>query len=118
MTAPTDPAEITRWLTGHLAGLLEVSAANIDPTAPLDALGITSMEEVMITAELEARYAVTVPVADMRRHPTVAALAGYIVRRAAEVTPDVDATAGSAEPSRDIDLPEATTAPRDRITSG
>lgn len=118
MTAPIDPAEVTHWLTGHLAGLLEVTAADIDPTVPLDALGITSMEEVMITADLEARYAVTVPVADMRRHPTVAALSGHILRRAAEGTPDGKATDGSADLSREIEMPEATTAPRGRITSG
>ncbi|MER6199773.1 acyl carrier protein [Streptomyces sp. NPDC001586] len=81
MTDPTDSAEITHWLTSHLASLLEVPASDLDPTLPLDALGITSMEEVMITANLEARYAVTVPIADMRRHPTIAALSGYISSR-------------------------------------
>ncbi|MER6256209.1 acyl carrier protein [Streptomyces sp. NPDC001584] len=81
MTGPTDSAEITHWLTSHLAGLLDVPAADLDATMPLDALGITSMEEVMITADLEARYAVPVPIADMRRHPTIEALSGYIASR-------------------------------------
>ncbi|MGW6687018.1 acyl carrier protein [Streptomyces sp. NPDC054961] len=81
MTDSTDSAEITHWLTSHLAGLLEVPASDLDPTMPLDALGITSMEEVMITADLEARYAVTVPIADMRRHPTIEALSSYISSR-------------------------------------
>ncbi|MFI5617891.1 acyl carrier protein [Streptomyces sp. NPDC051567] len=77
MSVPSGP-EITDWLTGHLAALLEVPAEEIDVTAPLDSLGVTSMEEVAITAELEARYGVALPVADMRRHPTVESLAGHL----------------------------------------
>ncbi|WP_327255836.1 acyl carrier protein [Streptomyces sp. NBC_01244] len=80
MTAPTAATcpEIADWLTGHLAALLEVATADIDPAVPLDALGVTSMEEVLITAELERRYGVAIPVADLRRHPTVESLSAYI----------------------------------------
>lgn len=75
----TPPAlQITHWLTGHLAALLEVPEEDIDCALPLDALGVTSMEEVTITADLEARFGVRLPVAEMRRHPTVEALASHI----------------------------------------
>ncbi|MFF4369487.1 acyl carrier protein [Streptomyces sp. NPDC001594] len=63
--------EITHWLTGRLATLLEVPTQEIDTTVPLDALGVTSMEEVMITSELEQRYGLALPVTEMRRHPSV-----------------------------------------------
>ncbi|WP_051969189.1 acyl carrier protein [Kitasatospora azatica] len=83
MTSPTDPEEIVQWLTGRLAELLEMPVADIDVTVPLDALGVTSMEEAVITGDLEARYGLVVPVADLRRHPTVESLGSYL----ADLTP-------------------------------
>ncbi|MFD9337629.1 phosphopantetheine-binding protein [Streptomyces sp. NPDC060028] len=83
MSQPPTPVEIRHWLTGHLAALLEVATQDIDPQTPLDALGVTSMEEVIITADLEARYGVTLPIADMRRHPSIDALAAHITTRTA-----------------------------------
>ncbi|MEV7524364.1 acyl carrier protein [Streptomyces sp. NPDC091371] len=78
MSQSPSPVEIRQWLTGHIAALLEVAPQDIDPDTPLDALGVTSMEEVIITADLEARYGVALPLADMRRHPTIEALSTHI----------------------------------------
>ncbi|MGW8783947.1 acyl carrier protein [Streptomyces sp. NPDC055796] len=94
MNDPITAPEVTRWLTGHLAALTDIPGQDIDPTAPLDTLGITSMEEVMITADLEARYGLALPLPEMRRHPSIEALAAYITSRA----PDNAASATSPVP--------------------
>ncbi|MBV6699941.1 acyl carrier protein [Kitasatospora aureofaciens] len=78
MSRSTDPAEMAAWLTGRLAELLELAPEEIDVTVPLDGLGVTSMEEVTVVAELEERYGLTIPVADLRRHPTVEALCSHL----------------------------------------
>lgn len=75
---PVDPLEIADWLTGRLADLLEIPVEDVDVTVPLDLLGVSSMEEVEITASLETQYGLTLPVTEMRRHPTVESLCGYI----------------------------------------
>ncbi|MFI8275537.1 acyl carrier protein [Streptomyces sp. NPDC085929] len=87
MTFDIGPRHIAAWLTGHLAALLEVPAEAIDPHTPLDALGITSMEEVMITADLETRYDLVLPLTDVRRHPTIDDLSAYVSLRLTEPAP-------------------------------
>jgi acyl carrier protein len=78
VTQQPAPSEITDWLTGRLAALLQIPATDIEPAVPLDALGVTSMEEVIITADLEAQYALKLAVPDLRRHPSIEALAAHI----------------------------------------
>ncbi|MEV7441299.1 acyl carrier protein [Streptomyces sp. NPDC091204] len=78
MTQNPEPSEIADWLAGHLATLLNVPSQDMDPQLPLDALGITSMEEVILTADLEQRYGISLPIPDMRRHPTIEGLSRYI----------------------------------------
>ncbi|MEU9097333.1 acyl carrier protein [Streptomyces sp. NPDC048361] len=89
MSQSPSPVEIRHWLTGHIAALLEVAAQDIDPDMPLDALGVTSMEEVIITADLESRYGVTLPLADMRRHPSIEALAAHLTTTDPSVPPSL-----------------------------
>ncbi|MFF1794033.1 acyl carrier protein [Kitasatospora sp. NPDC058263] len=83
MTPTPDPFDVAEWLTRHLAALLEIPAEEIEPTVPLDALGVSSLEEQTLTADLEARYGLALPLADMRRHPTVAALSAHLAGLAA-----------------------------------
>ncbi|AZM92177.1 acyl carrier protein [Streptomyces sp. W1SF4] len=74
----TEISDITDWLAGHLAALLDVPAADIDTTVPLDALGVTSMEEVALTGALEEQYGLTIPLTDVRRHPSVESLCAHL----------------------------------------
>ncbi|GAB2701270.1 acyl carrier protein [Kitasatospora kifunensis] len=75
---PADPSDVADWLTRRLAALLEIPAEEIEPTVPLDALGVSSLEEVTITADLEARYGLALPITDLRRHPTILALSAHL----------------------------------------
>ncbi|MEY9949856.1 acyl carrier protein [Kitasatospora sp. GAS1066B] len=83
MTRAPAPADVAGWLTLRLAALLEIPAEEIEPTVPLDALGVSSLEEQMLTADLEARYGLALPLTDMRRHPTIAALSAHLADLAA-----------------------------------
>ncbi|MEU9194569.1 acyl carrier protein [Streptomyces hundungensis] len=78
MNSSTDPQEIADWLTAHLADLTHTSAEEIDATAPLDTFGVTSLEEVEIIVQLEARYGLALPVTELRRHPSIEAFGTYL----------------------------------------
>ncbi|MCT9091621.1 acyl carrier protein [Streptomyces sp. ASQP_92] len=78
MSGAIDLPEVTQWLTSRLATLLEVPTQEIDTEGPLDALGVTSMEETMIASELEQRYGLLLPVSEMRRHPSVDLLCAHL----------------------------------------
>lgn len=45
--------EISDWLRAHLAILLKCSREDIDPTAPIDRLGLDSATAVGVTLDLE-----------------------------------------------------------------
>lgn len=74
----TSPTEVADWLTHRLAALLEFPAEEIEPTVPLDALGVSSLEEATLTADLETRYGLALPLTDLRRHPTILALSAHV----------------------------------------
>ncbi|MFG2664534.1 acyl carrier protein [Streptomyces sp. NPDC048387] len=93
----TEMPDITDWLTGHLAALLDVPAADIDTTVPLDALGVTSMEEVALTVALEEQCGLTIPLIEVRRHPSVESLCAHLNGLVAQHPTEAPSSTGEGE---------------------
>ncbi|GAB4588908.1 acyl carrier protein [Nocardia sp. IFM 10818] len=74
----TSKEAIVVWCQEYLAGLLEVPATDIDPTADFDRLGIDSAVAVALLMEVEERYGVDLSPEELYKHPTLAAVADYV----------------------------------------
>lgn len=88
----TDESAAAAWLRTHLAEFLDVPEAGIDPSTPFAELGLSSMEAVVLTGDIQTRYGVPLEHADLRTHSTIGLLAAHI----AVSRPDSDPGSASA----------------------
>jgi len=79
----TDVESIVAWCRGYLADLLDLPAAEIDPTADFDRLGVDSALAVSLLIEVEERYDVDIAPEALFENPTITAVATYLHERLA-----------------------------------
>lgn len=77
----TDVPSIVDWCRGYLADLLAVPAAEIDPTADFDHLGVDSALAVSLLIEVEERYGIDIDPEALFENPTVTAVATHLHER-------------------------------------
>ncbi|HMG55397.1 MAG TPA: beta-ketoacyl synthase N-terminal-like domain-containing protein, partial [Kofleriaceae bacterium] len=86
--APGGPAGVDRELArriralleDHVAGLLGLPRAQIDPAAPLSRLGVDSMAGVQLAAALGRQLGRDLPVTLVWNHPSIDALVDHLAR--------------------------------------
>jgi len=87
MQTPSEPsaqrepgiAEIEQWLTEQLAAEAAVDPAQIDIHQPIASYGVDSMQVVSLLAGLEDRLGFRFSTNPLDDHPTIAALAQFVV---------------------------------------
>ena len=84
MTVP----EVRQWLRNWVGTATGQSPDGIDEATPMVELGLSSRDAVAMAADIEDRTGVTVSIAAAFEHPTIEALATWIV----EGDPEIDAT--------------------------
>jgi 6-methylsalicylic acid synthase len=77
---------------------MKLAEDDLDVRRPLSELGLDSVMTVAIRRRLEKRLQVDVPATLLWTHPTVAAVADYLVERVAPEQSDGPESAGSVEP--------------------
>jgi acyl carrier protein len=80
-TVATDVPSIVEWCRGYLADLLDMPAADIDPAADFDRLGVDSALAVSLLIEVEERYSVDIAPEALFEDPTITAVATYVHER-------------------------------------
>ncbi|MBO0879282.1 MAG: acyltransferase domain-containing protein, partial [Mycobacterium sp.] len=86
-------AEVRQWLRNWVASATGQSPDAIDEAAPMVELGLASRDAVAMAADIEDRTGVTVSIAAAFEHPTIEALATWIVEGDPESgTADTDDT--------------------------
>ncbi|HZC09928.1 MAG TPA: polyketide synthase Pks13 [Mycobacterium sp.] len=89
-------AEVRRWLRNWIANAVGQSPDSIDEATPMVELGLASRDAVAMAADIEDRTGVTVSIAAAFEHPTIEALATWIV----EGDPEIDDTADDTDWTR------------------
>ncbi|MDD9972055.1 MAG: acyl carrier protein [Myxococcales bacterium] len=74
-------SEIQRYIVGKVADALSVAPESVDPDAPLDGLGITSLHAATISGEPARWLGEPLSPTLLWDYPTAAELAGYLGRR-------------------------------------
>ncbi|MET9956526.1 acyl carrier protein [Streptomyces sp. NPDC006339] len=69
---------IEAWVLGFLAEILDVPADDLDPTTPLDELGVDSATTLVLCAGLSEEFALPVRPRDVFDHFTADALARHL----------------------------------------
>lgn len=82
MTAPRYQ-ELADWLTTKVAGYLNVSPNTIDIDTPLADCGIDSVMAMTLCADLECERGLAVDTTIVWDHPTIDAIATYLVAEGA-----------------------------------
>lgn len=82
MTAP-QYQELADWLTTKVAGYLNVSPNTIDIDTPLADCGIDSVMAMTLCADLECERGLAVDTTIVWDHPTIDAIATYLVAEGA-----------------------------------
>src|SRR6476620_6029446 len=82
MTVP----EVRQWLRNWVGTATGQSPDGIDEATPMVELGLSSRDAVAMAADIEDRTGVTVSIAAAFEHPTIEALATWIV----EGEPEMD----------------------------
>lgn len=77
-TVDTTPAAIVAWSREYVGGLLGVPAAQIDPSADFDRLGVDSALAVSLLVEIEVRYGIDLPPEALFDNPTLTAIADHL----------------------------------------
>ncbi|HYH79591.1 MAG TPA: beta-ketoacyl synthase N-terminal-like domain-containing protein, partial [Longimicrobium sp.] len=77
--ARADEARIAAWLAERIAERAGVAAGEVDPRAPFSRFGIDSVAAVGISGALEAWLGRTLPPTLLYDHPTIEALARWLV---------------------------------------
>src|SRR6201994_960717 len=89
-------AEVRQWLRNWVAKAVGQSPDTIDVATPMVELGLSSRDAVAMAADIEDRTGVTVSIAAAFEHPTIEALATWIV----EGDPEEDATVDETDWTR------------------
>ena len=82
MTVP----EVRQWLRDWVGKAVGQSPDAIDEATPMVELGLSSRDAVAMAADIEDRTGVTVSIAAAFEHPTIEALANWIVEGDPEIT--------------------------------
>ena len=85
-------AEVRQWLRDWIANAVGQSPDSIDEVTPMVELGLASRDAVAMAADIEDRTGVTVSIAAAFEHPTIEALATWIVEGDPEDDSTVDET--------------------------
>lgn len=102
MTGMTD-TELRTWLRTWISDHTDLDPAEITDDRPLDQLGLSSRDAVLLSGELETLTGTTLTPTVVYEHPTIAALAAYITAGpAAAPTPVVSPVAAQSDLDRDI----------------
>ncbi|HME16599.1 MAG TPA: polyketide synthase Pks13 [Mycobacterium sp.] len=88
--------EVRQWLRNWIANAVGQSPDSIDEATPMVELGLASRDAVAMAADIEDRTGVTVSIAAAFEHPTIEALATWIV----EGDPEDDATVDETDWTR------------------
>ena len=119
-TGPVDPA--LEYLCARVADALGVDHGAVDPTAPLDRLGIAPEQAARILGETEQRFGCRLDASDVGACRDLAAVAGLLRSRAALAEAAVDATAqarrGEAIPPAPASIPPMPAASRPEAREG
>ena len=73
-------AGTARWLAEHLAVLLDVPVGAVSPDVPFSALGLSSVQAVQLSDELQRWAGVELAPTVAYDHPTISELAAHIAR--------------------------------------
>jgi acyl carrier protein len=76
-----DKDAIVTWCQEYVADLLDVPAAEVDPNADFDRIGLDSALAVSLLVEIEERYGVDLPAEELFDHPNLNAVAEYLHAR-------------------------------------
>jgi acyl carrier protein len=78
--------EIISWCQEYVADLLHMPAADVDPAADFDRLGIDSALAVSLLVEIEERYGVDLPPEALFENPNLNAVATYLLEQPEQST--------------------------------
>ncbi|MGP8297703.1 acyl carrier protein [Streptomyces inhibens] len=70
--------QVKRWLTGRVAELLKVAPETVSPSAVFSELGLSSLQAVELTAELEDFSGREIPATMVYEYPTIEDAAAYV----------------------------------------
>ncbi|MFI8521832.1 acyl carrier protein [Streptomyces sp. NPDC085481] len=73
-----DADAVVAWVAGFLAEILDISADEIDPTTPLDELGVDSATTLVMCAGLAEEFGIPVRPRDVLDHFTADAVARHL----------------------------------------
>jgi acyl transferase domain-containing protein/acyl-CoA synthetase (AMP-forming)/AMP-acid ligase II/NADPH:quinone reductase-like Zn-dependent oxidoreductase/NADP-dependent 3-hydroxy acid dehydrogenase YdfG/acyl carrier protein len=76
--ASRSSAEVSRWLTDHLAGALGVAATDVDPRTPLIDVGLSSVQAAELAEELGRWLGRDLSMTLTFDHPTIERLAAHL----------------------------------------
>ena len=93
LTAPTETRQglLEGYLTTQLARVMEIDAGRVDPTKPLNALGIDSLMVIELKNVLESDTGVVLPIARFLEGPSLAQLATLVLEGLANAAAPVAA---------------------------
>jgi acyl carrier protein len=84
----TTPEELLAWMRAHVGERLQQPVSAIDPDAPMDVLGLDSLEAVAMTGELERRLGLRIEPTALWEHRTLRSLAKFLATAATAALPE------------------------------
>lgn len=78
-TQDSEHQELTDWLTAKVAGYLKVAPHTIDVETPLADCGLDSVMAMTLCADLECEKGFAVDTTIVWDHPTIDAIATYLI---------------------------------------
>lgn len=73
--------ELSIWLTSKVADLLEHPEAEVDPSTSFADLGLSSLQAVQLTGDIEEEFGMSVPPMLVYEFPSVSALSAELASR-------------------------------------
>jgi acyl carrier protein len=83
MSTRPDVMEVKRWLIERVALYLEKSPKEIDPASPLAEMGMDSIYALSLCGDIEDNLNLAVEPTLAWDHPSIEAIAGYLVSQMA-----------------------------------
>lgn len=87
-----DRGELSEWIRERVAFYLDRPAEAIDPAVELAEYGMDSVYAISVISDIEDRLNEELDVAEIRKCPTINALAGYLLTVAVWQRPEAEAT--------------------------
>jgi acyl carrier protein len=85
------PDELLAWMRAHVGERLHKPVSEIDPDAPMDVLGLDSMEAVAMTGELERKLGLRIEPSALWEHRTLRRLARFLASLSDTAIPEDEA---------------------------